>query len=408
MIGVRKTSVPRNMLGIAKSPSTRIVCRALLWLRMMALALLGCMFLAASAYADAPASEEPTAPTAGESQPTTAPPSSESPQQSSPPPVEAPSASTTPPTQEESSPGGSSTQPPSEEHAPETSSPPPAETPPVTTPPIEEPLATPPPPPPPPPPVEVPVEISIPPVHEPAPEVTVVTPVSNVPEATKVLPKVEETPEVLATHVVGGEESPAGSITVSQPSSPPPPPAGGLPVEASGLSSALTSSSVPGPPSGETVTASAIASELSPSTVARIATPQRQAGLGCKLSALEGTITSSCAVSLLAPRSLLPTPAAALATATAPWTAGSDGTPPDSGHGATTEGSHPSNPAPGPAPSGASGGSASGGGSGLALSAFMTLAGLLLLAAPRALCRLRLACRPFLTAFFVLIPERPG
>ena len=64
-------------------------------------------------------------------------------------------------------------------------------------------------------------------------------------------------------------------------------------------------------------------------------------------------------------------------------------------------------PPPGPAPSGASGGSAMGG-SGLAFSAFLTLAGLLLLAAPRAMCRLRLSNRPLLTAFFVLIPERPG
>jgi len=39
---------------------------------------------------------------------------------------------------------------------------------------------------------------------------------------------------------------------------------------------------------------------------------------------------------------------------------------------------------------------------------FLTLIGLLLLAAPRAMRRLRLSCEPWLTAFFVLIPERPG
>ncbi|HEV7162607.1 MAG TPA: hypothetical protein VGN25_05060 [Solirubrobacteraceae bacterium] len=64
-------------------------------------------------------------------------------------------------------------------------------------------------------------------------------------------------------------------------------------------------------------------------------------------------------------------------------------------------------PGPGPAPSGVSGGAATGG-SGVAFSGFVTLAGLLLLAAPRALRRFRLSCRPWLTAFFVLIPERPG
>jgi hypothetical protein len=66
-------------------------------------------------------------------------------------------------------------------------------------------------------------------------------------------------------------------------------------------------------------------------------------------------------------------------------------------------------PSPSPAPAGGSaGGSAGGGGSGGGLTGFITLLGLLLLAAPRALRRLRLRCEPWLTAFFVLIPERPG
>ncbi|MCW3034427.1 MAG: hypothetical protein JWM60_2772, partial [Solirubrobacterales bacterium] len=69
----------------------------------------------------------------------------------------------------------------------------------------------------------------------------------------------------------------------------------------------------------------------------------------------------------------------------------------------------PDTPSPGPAPGGAAGGVAAGGSGGaVGLSGFLTLAGLLLLAAPRALRRLRLSCRPYLTAFFVLIPERPG
>jgi hypothetical protein len=62
---------------------------------------------------------------------------------------------------------------------------------------------------------------------------------------------------------------------------------------------------------------------------------------------------------------------------------------------------------PGPAPGGASGCSASGG-SGLSVSAFPTLAGLLLVAPSRAMRRLRLSRPPWLTACFVLIPERPG
>jgi hypothetical protein len=67
----------------------------------------------------------------------------------------------------------------------------------------------------------------------------------------------------------------------------------------------------------------------------------------------------------------------------------------------------PTSPTPGPAPAGAAGGAAVGG-SGIAPTAFLTLAGLLLLAAPHALRRLRLSSRPWRTSFFVLIPERPG
>jgi hypothetical protein len=64
---------------------------------------------------------------------------------------------------------------------------------------------------------------------------------------------------------------------------------------------------------------------------------------------------------------------------------------------------------PGPQPGGSSGGaSAGGGGGGLATSGFFSLAGLLLLAAPRAMRRLRLLCQPWRTACFALIPERPG
>ena len=59
------------------------------------------------------------------------------------------------------------------------------------------------------------------------------------------------------------------------------------------------------------------------------------------------------------------------------------------------------------APSGAAGGSGAGGAAGLAL-AFLTLAGLLLVAPLRAMRRLRLSSAPWLTACFVLIPERPG
>jgi hypothetical protein len=81
---------------------------------------------------------------------------------------------------------------------------------------------------------------------------------------------------------------------------------------------------------------------------------------------------------------------------------GSGGGDPDGSAG----GMRPVNPAPGPAPGGSSGGSAMGG-SGFGLSFFLTLAGLLLFAAPRAMRRLRLSSLSWRTSFLVLIPERP-
>jgi hypothetical protein len=79
------------------------------------------------------------------------------------------------------------------------------------------------------------------------------------------------------------------------------------------------------------------------------------------------------------------------------------------GDGGSSVASYPSEPSrgPGPAPGGASGGSAAGG-AGSASPASMMLACLLLLAAPRAMRRLRLLQRSWRTSFFVLIPERPG
>jgi hypothetical protein len=75
--------------------------------------------------------------------------------------------------------------------------------------------------------------------------------------------------------------------------------------------------------------------------------------------------------------------------------------------GGSPGGSGPIGPPPGPTPGGTFGGAA-GGGSGTALSGFPAFAGHLLLGAPLAMRRLRLSFQPWLTAFFVLIPERPG
>jgi hypothetical protein len=66
----------------------------------------------------------------------------------------------------------------------------------------------------------------------------------------------------------------------------------------------------------------------------------------------------------------------------------------------------PVSPTPGPGP-GSSSSSAATGGAGFGISYFLTLAGLLLVAAPRAMSRLRLSALPCRTSFFALIPEHP-
>jgi hypothetical protein len=74
------------------------------------------------------------------------------------------------------------------------------------------------------------------------------------------------------------------------------------------------------------------------------------------------------------------------------------------GHNGSPPASIPASP--GPSPGGAS--ESTGAACGFALSIFLTLAGLPMLAAPRVMRRLRLASEPWRLAPFVLIPERPG
>jgi hypothetical protein len=143
-------------------------------------------------------------------------------------------------------------------------------------------------------------------------------------------------------------------------------------------------------------------------TRTRAASERQAVARRCELSALGGPEAGGCAGGWLgAAVTLTQAPVALVSdvTALAPAAAGSSG---DDGPGGVAGGGRPLTPTPGPAPGGASGGVAAGGAGSVGLSGFLTLAGLLLLAAPRALRRLRLSCRPWLTAFFVLIPERPG
>ncbi len=138
-------------------------------------------------------------------------------------------------------------------------------------------------------------------------------------------------------------------------------------------------------------------------------TAQRVRQFDCALSAVGYGAAQACGSEALSTQRFLSAPSMGLATsAYVAAVAAAGGSASGGGHGGSGAGSPPVGPAPSPpsAPSGASGSAA--GSSGLGLSGFLTLAGLLLLGAPRAMRRLRLSCQPWRTACFVLIPERPG
>jgi hypothetical protein len=136
---------------------------------------------------------------------------------------------------------------------------------------------------------------------------------------------------------------------------------------------------------------------------------QRAEQRRCVLSVLGGPSAADCAGGWMSAPGLIASAPLGLASVAVALGATAVG-PSDQGDGGpATDGGRPITPSPGPAPGGAGGGVAAGASGGaVGLSGFLTLAGLLLLAAPRALRRLRLSRRPHLTAFFVLIPERPG
>ena len=345
------------MLGTAQNLSTRTLAKGLLCAATFVAALL--LALAAGASASA---AEPVIPAASGSTPETAPESTTT-----------PSSTPEPPTAE--------------------ATPPPVEVPPVEVPP---------------PPVVLTPEAPPAPEVDPPP-----TGVKELVPAEATSKPVEGTPNGDQTTTATVGEGPAstapsssGQIAAALISTPPETPQNaalpdGATAEASSVllgrlavGSAGRSS---GPPSGPG--AGAIAGSVS---VAGLSAAQRAAELSCQLSGMAGTANDDCGASWLGAQVSLSVQAVGFRAPT-----GSRTGPPDGGYGDSVGGSHPVVPAPAPAPSGAVGGSA-GGGSGVSPAGFFTLAGLLLLAAPRALRRLRLSCQPWRTAFFVLIPERPG
>jgi hypothetical protein len=135
---------------------------------------------------------------------------------------------------------------------------------------------------------------------------------------------------------------------------------------------------------------------------------ERAGGFSCELSQLSGQLTDNCTVGWLGASRLVAagTPSGLVTAASSLVAATIAGTPSEGGHGGIAISSPPVGPAPSsPSPGGAAG--AATGGSGVAPLSTLTLAGLLLLGAPRVLRRLRLSCEPWLAGCFVLVPERP-
>lgn len=137
---------------------------------------------------------------------------------------------------------------------------------------------------------------------------------------------------------------------------------------------------------------------------------QRAGSFSCELSQLGGRLTDNCAAGWLGAPRLLSTaaPSTGLVTVASSLVAATiAGSPSEGGHGGSAVSSPPVGPAPSPAPGGAAGAATGAAGGFAPLSTFLTLAGLLLLGAPRVLRRLRLSCEPWLAGCFVLVPERP-
>jgi hypothetical protein len=173
----------------------------------------------------------------------------------------------------------------------------------------------------------------------------------------------------------------------------------------SALNASPTRASTVGGPAKPSATS--VAGRSSAGAPVGVTAARRAGNLSCELSALGGRMTDNCSAGWSGTQRLLSASRTGSAAAAASFAAATRGAPTGADHDRSAVGRPPVSPTPGPAPGGASGASAIGG-SALGLSGFLTLLGLLLLGAPRAMRRLRLSCEPWLTACFVLIPERPG
>jgi hypothetical protein len=367
----RKHEQRGKMLGHASHPSTRIVSKRLLCLRTVILACLGLLLFAAAASAETG--------------------------------VESP-----PPGASVSAPEAHGSEPPAGEKAPV----PPVE--PAPVPPVVEHTPVPPVEPAPVPPV---VEHTPVPPVEPTPVPPPGEPVAPGPGAVT-----EPTPQTPG-HGAVEEKQPSrekatetAATVAGVPSSPSPGAGAGPPVAVA----SVPPGPVLTPPTGSEIVEIGARQTSPPESSELALAAGRGRGAGrpgakhCELSGLGGPRIGGCAGAWLgagAPLAHAPSELATIGTVSATLGGGGSagtggGNSGGKGSGGSSGGGRPALPTPGPAPSGASGAAAPGG-SGVGLSGFLMLT-VLLLAAPRAMRRLRLSFQPWLTAFFVLIPERPG
>jgi hypothetical protein len=262
----------------------------------------------------------------------------------------------------------------------------------------------------PPPATETKSETTPPPASE-APPPPVATPPAEHPAPSPEPPTSESSSSESSSHAKSDEKS--AVLLPALPDSVPPPAAAAL---AAAQGPEVAGATNTGTPTGSMVIdlgEAQVAGESSgsaPRTVAVKAPAGGTGGQSCGLQGLGGASGGGCVgawlrvTGTLSPGqvSLSPVAAALAVTAVANGNSGNDGEPGSAGGGRSMP------PAPGPAPGGASGVAAGGAGAGVGLSGFLAFVLLLALSAPRAMRRLKQACLPWRTAFFVLIPERPG
>jgi outer membrane biosynthesis protein TonB len=345
------------MLGTVTDPSKRAVSKGLLCLRLLLLGLLAALVLASSAYADQ--GETAEAPAVAE-------------EQAAPPPEETQAPAE--PTPE----GGEAVAPPVEETV------------------VEVPPA----------PVEETIQVTLPPPVE---EVTQV--IAGVEEAVEQpIKQVTEAVQQQVGGSAGSEETSKGSTTSSSSTGLLASNTEALPGEVAGTAAGSTSTNSMAPLAVE---ASGPSDPGEPPAAAGTRGSERS-GLGCQVSVLGNSLSQGCAAGWLGASNLAPSVTAAIEDSSTSIVGAVVAASAATGNGGDNDspaiGNRPVTPAPGgSAPSGSGAGAVGvGSAGGLGLSAFLTIAGLLLLAAPHAMRRLRLSCLPWRTSFFVLIPERPG